>query len=407
MNSYYKIRYDELIIALIILNFAIAINYFIIGEGVNIQLVVFSALLILFRLKYLFQLNKSQISLYILPFFLLFPFITNPTTFRLISFFYSLIFLAVFQIIISYLNKRKISEILYKNILKIILSAFFYIALAQSILFPLGIYFNQIWSSGNENRINSLATEPSYTGIIVVITFYSYLLLNRNENQSKYSISDFRSDLKYCMFVIVIIYLTQSGYAFVFFCLLLFSLVLKNQIIRKGIIIAILSSLFFILSFHFEVKPVIRIINLANSFISLNVNQIAAAEHSGSIRVAPVIIFLKNFNFFELESWIGHGIGYNNMLMASIIPGIDISTWRGGGFLPAFIYDYGLIPIVAFVIFLIRNTIRRINSLDTIFLFLIFLNASFNTQLFWYSIMIFTINKFFINNKIDTTNAKF
>ncbi len=404
MRIFLKISRKGLIFNLIIINFAIALKFAIIGVGVNLLLVSILSLIIIYKFKSSLFLDKKQIMFYLLPLCLLLPFLTHPSNYRFVSFFYSLMFLAIFQVILSYIHKNNISISFYKKTLQTILSLYFFVSLLQIILFPFGIFFNQIWISNNETRINSLATEPSYTGIIVAITLYSYLQLRKNENAGVYLISNFIKDIKYWVYAVLTIYATQSGYSFVFFVILLFTLIPKKHLIKSGMFSILISCLIIVLGIHFEIKPILRVTNLFVSLFSLNVNEMALADHSGSIRVAPIIIFISQFNLHELNSWIGNGIGFNNQLMASIIPGIDINSWSGGGFLPMFIYDYGLIAFIIFFLFIKENAIIKVFSFESLFLFLIFLNASFNTQLFWYSIIIFTINKYFIINKFNLTS---
>lgn len=388
---------------LIFVNFAIALNFAIIGVGINVLLIIFSFIILIFNIKSLLSLYKDQFFLYLIPVLLLVPLAINPSTFRFTSFFYGLMFISIFQIFIYILHKKNITLTDYKEILLLIIRLYFYVALLQFILFPLGINFNMIWFTKPEDvRINSLATEPSYAGIIIIISFYSYLLFRKKENNGNYFLINVKQDLKYWFFTLFTIAVTQSGYALVFLIILFLSF-----LSLKHTFLSIISLITIILGANFiEIKSMERVTNLFASLFTLDIYKMVAADHSGSIRVAPIVIFLTQFDLLDIYSWIGHGLEYAKYLMASIIPGIIVDEWKGGGFFPSHIYNYGIISTLAFLYFLKKNAIIHLLSFETLFIFLTFLNSSFNTQLFWYTIIIFTSNKFFLKEYDSELNVK-
>lgn len=395
MLSIYKFSKFEIFAYLIFLNFAISIEYFIYGKGVNLLLISIMILLIFLNLNLLFKFYKKQIILYSLPIFLIFPFFTNSSTFVLQSYFYGLFFLSVFHLFIHILYSGSFNYVLYLKILKLIINLYFYTSLIQFILLKFGIEFNRIWLKGSDElRINSLATEPSYTGIIVVITFYSYLIFRKKTIKVNYGYSEILSDLKYWFFVLFIIFASQSGYALVFLILLLtatFNIKRNSYFMLITISLGILIGLYNLNLSTFE-----RVNNFFFAAITFDVNNMVVGDHSASIRVAPVVIYISHLNPLDFSFWFGYGQEYSKNLMVSIIPGIVFDKWKGGAFFPSHFINYGFISTMFFLIFFYKNTISKFLSFDILFLFLILINSSFNSQLFWFSIMLFTANKYFI-----------
>ena len=123
------------------------------------------------------------------------------------------------------------------------------------------------------------------------------------------------------------------------------------------------------------------------------------ADHSASIRVAPLLIFFKHLDFNLLNTWVGYGYGYTKTIMVGLIPGIDEELWAGSAFLPSYILDNGIISALVFFLFVKRNLLVSVISFEALFLILILINSSFNSQLFWFSIIIFTINKILIKKQ--------
>lgn len=379
--------------SILIFALATAFKFAIILGGINLFLVSITFFILVYNWKFLLSFSYTQFALYLLPFILLAPIFINYSTFKISSYFYGLMFLSIFQLILNFLNGGYITSVHYKIILLVILKSYFFVALIQTILFPFGIYFNQIWRD-ETNRINSLATEPSYAGIIVVVTLYSYLLMDKNDYSKKFSI---RSNLKYLAYGAFVVAVSQSGFAAVFFILLLFSFFK----IWKKYFIPLIIFLSIILASVYQGIDLIALDRIERIFLaigSLDIIELVNADHSGSIRIAPVLIFFQELNLTDINIWIGHGIGYSQNLLSQIIPGIDSEEWAGAAFLPGFIYDNGIISIIIFGLFILKNAVYKVISFESIFLLLTFLNSSFNSQLFWFLIIVLTINKFLIKH---------
>ena len=393
-----KTRY-KVCFAVIVLSYAIALKFAIVGTGINLVVVVASALVVVSNANLLLSYRKGETwTLYVIPLFLLLPLVSNPATFKLSSFCYGLMFVAVFQVVTGFLHRDSVAPGEFRRLLATVVTLYFIMAAIQFALFPFGIEINQIWESyDGVARVNSLATEPAYAGIVTIITFHSYLLLGRRETDGRYVMSDFIKDFKYWCFVSFIVVTTQSAYAVVYFAILLLSHVSLKQYFSLFLVAA---TIFTFVSL-FEMQSVERLKALLTSAYSLDINEMALAEHSGSIRVAPLIILFEGFRLGSIYFWIGHGAGYSKELVAREVPGIDAEQWQGGGFIPSHIYNYGIIATGFFFYFLRKHALAKLLSTESLYLLLIFLTSSFNSQLFWYSILLFSANKHFSERKMS------
>lgn len=390
MSVFSKFKLINVSFAAILISLATAFKFAIILNGINLVLVCISIFLVIFYWKILLHKLPKQLGLYLLPFTLLIPLFTNYDTFRSSSFLYSLMFIGVFKIGVSFLYKGYIPLKNYKRILKFILKSYFIVGLVQSILFPLGVFFNRIWQE-DSYRVNSLATEPSYAGIIVVVTLYSLLLIDKFDKQEKYSL---KSNLVYFGYVLFVVLFSQSGFALIFFVILLISVFKIKKHTVSLLFLFIVVGL--IIYFNVNSSVAVRVEKLLIATGSLDVNQLVDADHSGSIRIAPVIIFFKELNLLDLNYWVGHGIGYTKEIMVNIIPGVDEDLWGGAAFIPSYVLDNGIISMVIFFSFIKKNVLRKVLSFEFLFLVLTLINSSFNSQLFWFIIMMLTTNKFII-----------
>jgi hypothetical protein len=110
-------------------------------------------------------------------------------------------------------------------------------------------------------------------------------------------------------------------------------------------------------------------------------------------------IDLLDFHFY-----LGHGAGASIDFLIPLLFNVPVKTYEGG-FLPQFLYDYGILIIPVLFIFLKREIAIRIFSLEFIILILMMTNANFNTQLFWLTIISFSLNKYYTVSSNTATPA--
>ena len=98
----------------------------------------------------------------------------------------------------------------------------------------------------------------------------------------------------------------------------------------------------------------------------------------------------------NLKYIFGFGLDYSQTYIRNLIPGIPENV-AFGGLIPSLIFDYGILGFILLWNVIFKLSIKTKLSFETLFILLIMTNATLNTQLFWFSIIVFSINRI-INN---------
>jgi hypothetical protein len=145
-----------------------------------------------------------------------------------------------------------------------------------------------------------------------------------------------------------------------------------------------------------------RVVNIVKASLTLDEAEIFMSDQSGAFRVVPTILYIKQFDLFNIDMWFGCGIDYTRSLIPTLMPGIEENSFNVGLF-PAFIWDFGIISTLLLFWFIFKFAIHKNNLFDIFIWFIIVLDAPFNTQLFWITIIFMSTNKF-IQEKYQITH---
>jgi len=267
------------------------------------------------------------------------------------------------------------------------------VLIVQQVMYSFGIenLFNEISSEGW--KFNVLHTEPSYAASVVILLFYSYIYIRKIKNKSFYLLPDFIKDYKLWIAFTYIMLTIGSSYGILFFILFLLSFI-KN--ISKLVVIFLLLLFVYYISLSNDFTPVVRLNEVILSFrsSSLDYSAIVEADHSASVRIIPLLLVASSFEFYSL---LGMGMDFSKNYFPTVVPGIEEGGYNGG-LIPSFIIDNGLLN--AFMLFLVikKRVIHNFFSFEFILLFFILMNTSFNSQLFWSVMTIFSVNMYFKNH---------
>ena len=88
----------------------------------------------------------------------------------------------------------------------------------------------------------------------------------------------------------------------------------------------------------------------------------------------------------------GFGLDYAQNFLQTLIPGIEKGS-SFGGIIPMLIFDFGLIGFLLLWRMILKLSISHLFSVETLFLILVMVNSTINTQLFWFILIVFSINK--------------
>ncbi len=360
------------------------------GEGDRNLVLIALMVIIPFMLFIQFPVLKwDERYTYLLVVAIFFSGVLHLNTFRVSTLMYSVLFIVTFVYYKRVLYSGVIEINSIKRILKFLLIAHCLTIIIQqlSILLELPYVFNQIhiWPE-SRFKLNGLSAEPSHTARILVILMYSYVKLTEYGSGQKYNLLQGIKDEIIIWISFLFPMLTMgSGGAF-FFLPFFFIQFFSKKTILKSIILSIIA---FVIILNSNFVPVVRAINFAKAVVSMNPENMLIADHSASMRLVPFFIYLDNFHFLSLNSWLGWGIDYNVLLFPKYIPGV-IEDTNIGGVLPNFLLNFGLLSGFFLFVFLFKYCFRRVLSLEFLLWMLMISSVPFNAQIFWFSIILFS-----------------
>lgn len=303
--------------------------------------------------------------------------------------------------------KRDFDLVYFRRLLKIIFILYFIGLLAGQVYVAAGLFtpiegisgfLKGYFGTTLENdgfRYYSLSSEPSYASFIVILLYYSYMLLDK----SKGSLFKGENLFLFILLVYMVIFF-KSGYGIVLFGILLASYfgLSKTSIAVYGSIL-ILTFLFFVFGKQLfrdvNYVPVQRVLNVIDRFDLSNPISLFQADFNTYFRIVPIFYYFETASVNDWQFYLGHGASTSKEF---IVPAIFTAYLDGeylGGFLPAFLYDYGIVGAFLVITFIAR-LLPGIISISTVIVILLLTNANFNTQLFWFIIFCLTLNKHFL-----------
>jgi hypothetical protein len=383
---------NKFLIYLIILSFAVAPT-FALGEGnrnfLLIAIMILSPMILIISK----QFYNIDIWLLLLAFSLLFgPFLFHLNSFRWFTILYSWMFFLTFMAYSRLLCSNYFSLTQFFKFLKFLIIAYFITLLIQQACVLLGLpVFNSNNSNSNEPwKLNSLSAEPSHSGRILGLLFYSFIEIKELINKKKYS---FKLDLNQDKWVWIAFLWTMltmgSSTAFLFLLLLYFKLFgIKNVFFNSLIALCV----FYLLSF-LGIRQFDRLFLTMKAISTFDVNSILSADHSASMRIVPFFIIFSKLDIFSINGMFGHGIDSVSSFLYIYIPGVK-NNFSGGGFLQIW-YEYGFLTFLFFLFFTLKATNAIKSKFNFIFWLLLIFLYTINNQITWFCIIyLYTINYF-------------
>jgi hypothetical protein len=284
--------------------------------------------------------------------------------------------------IASLLDRVKDKRAFLMKVMRGVIYAFAMLSIIQMVTSLAGLPVpNQIGGSSFW-RHNSLAYEPSQLGRIVGISMLCYLMLSRLPGEPV------RTRERQKLLVAFLAAMLLSGSALAAIAIpLVYGL---SRSLSWFLLIVMVSVLIWPTALLIDFEPLQRSVLLISKLGSLDVDQILAADHSGGVRVAPLLIYLRDVSIAEPGFWFGYGFGGIEHLFQGQISGVGDDN-SGAGFLPGFVVVYG---VLAFAFFAWIFALRQVNrtTLPLIAFWAIFMTSSaLNTQVFWYGLIVIQI----------------
>lgn len=249
----------------------------------------------------------------------------------------------------------------------------------QGLPIPNLILSKGVWS------YNSLAPEPSQAARALALSILTYLILARDRND-KIGLRELLSQHKFVVAAFLIsIGLTGSGTGFIAAPLAI------TLILSKTWVLAILSGLFLAWPALYTIDfPAIQ---RASAFLAtlptMDISALVEADHSGAMRVMPLLIFFDEAQPASLQFWFGGGMG----AIATYLQGklIGAGDLVGAGFIPGYIMAFGVVGTLTFLwAFVLRFLVPATRPVALLWL-IFFATSPWNTQFFWYGLMLVRI----------------
>lgn len=235
-------------------------------------------------------------------------------------------------------------------------------------------------SNSGANRLQGLSSEPSYAAFIVAAAWLGLSRLRVIQGSAR------RASKAWIIAILLMFLGFGSVYAVLLAVLVLAHSVgdIRSKGLRLFIIIVVF--LLILMYFYFHVNG--RTFQVILAIFSFDTENWQNIDGSSYMRFGPTFHFLKSMELFNLHTWIGHGAATSTKFFAIFLKDILFSGNAEMalqlGFIPAFLYDYGLLPFLVFLLFswyICRGPYSR-QARGVVFLML--LNANINTQLFWF-----------------------
>jgi hypothetical protein len=401
---------NRLLVAIFFLLLATVPNFFTI-DGKNLLLIGYAVFgivaltLINFRA---FPVLQNHFILFVFAYLVLSG-VLNHEEAQLSSIVYSFFFIATY-IFYSGFAKENFDVGYFRKVLRLIFILYFIGLIAGKLYVSYGLFTpiggipgflkghlgTTLESSGF--RYYSLSSEPSYASFIVILLYYSYVLLGEKKG------SLFRGENLFLFIMLTyMIFYFKSGYGIVLFGILLLNYIgfSKTSIIfyAIGFILAILFLIFGAELFAAsDFVPLQRVLNVLNKFNFSNPTSLIQADFNTYFRIAPIFHYFQTSSVIDWQFYFGHGASTSKEF---IVPTLFTAYLEGeylGGFIPAFFYDYGLFGACLVIVFIAR-LLPGFFSISTVIVILLLTNANFNTQLFWFVILCLSMNKYFLQLK--------
>lgn len=238
---------------------------------------------------------------------------------------------------------------------------------------------------------NSLAVEPSHAGRALAMTMLTYLLIVRKWGNRKGLADTLIKDIRVVGAFCVSVGLSGSATGLIgaLFAILL-SLAKRQIIIFAAILMLVWPMLTAI-----EVSSLQRALAFINALPIMDISTVVETDQSGAMRVMPLLIFLNKTSVFDISFWLGGGFGAISAYIEGDLVGAGDKV--GAGFIPGYVMAFGVFGTVLFLYAFVFRFLERF-TLPIFILWLILLSTSpWNSQLFWYGLMLLRIAYHFCN----------
>lgn len=129
-----------------------------------------------------------------------------------------------------------------------------------------------------------------------------------------------------------------------------------------------------------------RVFAISLAALTLDYEAVLNADHSGAMRIAPMLVLLDKSELFSVSGIFGNGVDSVSLFMSDYIWGVAEGS-QGGGLL-ALWYEYGLITFLFFLLFTLYTTSALKSPAGFLIWFSLIFIAGLNSQMVWLAIIL-------------------
>jgi hypothetical protein len=349
------------------------------------------------------RITRDQLILYIFMLTItLFPPLVSPGYVRWSTIFYTLMFAVSFIAYTNILRASRLTIERFTSAIRILLLAYFVVFLVQQlgVLTGLPIINESNYSAVRRWSVNALAAEPSHTARFVNLLILAYLLLEEIRLGEKYNLKRRLWADRFIWLGYAWISITIGSVTALLFIPIIFSKIMnqRNFLFVSVVVIILVLTLTQTSNVVFD-----RASRFVEALATFDHEALMSADHSGSLRFAPLLVLSAYVELFSVQGMFGHGVDTVSQFMTNYIRGVP-EGYTGGGMLRVW-YEYGFISFALFIAFTMRvgGALRSVPNLA--FWFLIVFISGPNNQILWMYLIVFaSINHFRIMN-VDILRA--
>lgn len=312
---------------------------------------------------------------------------------------YTAMFAMAYLAVVGGLRSGRIDSEAIQKLLKLVIYLFAIVAILQMVASLTGLPIpNSILSHGLWSY-NSLAVEPSHAGRALAMTMLVYLLLSRERRRAESPIDLLRQHrvvLAAFFFGIVL-----TGSALAAFCaplVILLSLSKRWVTVTAVTLLLVWPSLLLI-----DAEPVQRALKFMIAMQSMDIGALVEADHSGAIRVMPFLIYLEKVSIAEPSFWLGGGLeDIRRYIQGDLIGAGDAVM---AGFIPGFFIAFGALGSILFMWAFLFRFLTNATLPVVVLWVLIFTTSAWNSQLFWYGLMLLRVTHHFAYSRTSASTS--
>lgn len=373
------------LLVFILASYAVVVAPFV-DAGSRNYLVLFAAVLggVLFFLLRL-ALKRQAVGASILFGMMFLLTLLNGGTADLGSFALTCVYALGYFAIASLLDRVRDKRAFVQTMMRRIIYAFAILSLIQMVTSIADLPIPNLLASKGFWSYNSLAYEPSQLGRVVGISMLCYLMLERLPGNTNRPRETRKEQHKALFAFLVTMLLSGSSLASV---AILFVYGLSRSLIL-AIVLGAAGLLFFPMVQLIDYEPLQRAANLLSSLQSLDLHVVLEAEHSGGLRFAPFLVYLRDASLSEFGFWFGYGSDGLADFFQYKIAGLGDTI--AAGFIPGFAVVYGVLVTAFFIWVFVLRLANRTTVPLIVFWFIFMSTSAWNTQVLWYGLIVIQI----------------